>query len=126
MKKQTKKTTLKAKKSPVKPQIKLIDGKYSHKFLVRLEPEEGDYLEKLKTLLRSKTFSGTVISAIMRFEDMKREIETLRTERYRLNNQLNYERDKVGNLATALKAILEDKLSDRDEEEEEEEPEDEG
>lgn len=105
----------KAQKAPKKQVKPLIDGKYSHKFLLRLEPEEGDYLERIKKALHTKTYSGTMVHLLLKFEELQKEVHDLRTIRYKLTNQVNDNNYKLENLAEALKAVLEGKLKDPDE-----------
>lgn len=75
---------MKAKKKPAKkataPRIKLKDGKYSHKFLCRLEPGTGKKLEELGTLTRNKTFNGTVKHVIEGYAKQAKDLEAINTQ----------------------------------------------
>lgn len=62
-----------AKKQPAK---KLIEGKYSHKFLTRLEPDTGDQLEKLLTVHRINTMNGAVKYLIHNFQKLTDDLNT--------------------------------------------------
>jgi len=92
-----------AKKAP--PKKKLIEGKYSHKFLTRLEPGSGDKLEKLLSLLNIKTYNGTVVFMIHSFSNMieqikslQSEVDMLKTENYRIKSDVRVVVNGLNNL----------------------------
>lgn len=68
------------KKAPKKAPVKLIEGKYSHKFLTRLAPHEGERLAQIMKSENIKSFTAAVTLAVMEYASMKNEIKDLRTE----------------------------------------------
>jgi len=77
------------KRAP-KAKQKLIEGKYSHKFLTRLEPEVGKELERLKKELSIKTFNGVVVNLIKMYSSTRKSLERTEVElentRHRMQN----------------------------------------
>lgn len=80
-----------SKKKPAKaaPKTKLIEGKYSHKFLTRLEPDAGKKLEALLTMTSNKTYNGAVRYVIENYERIVKELhstqEQLRVAQVNIN-----------------------------------------
>lgn len=80
--KSTKKTAAKATKKPAKKGPPLKEGKYSHKFLTRLEPETGAEFEAIKKQINATTFNGTIKVIIHDWKNAT-EVAKLRYERIR-------------------------------------------
>jgi hypothetical protein len=101
----TKKPTKKAAKKATKPQ-KLIEGKYTHKFLTRLEPEIGAKLDELKKELGQKTFNGTLRVIIEDYQEWYTERKANREEMFKLTTEIVNKQKLLNDLKTALKQIL--------------------
>lgn len=85
----------KAKKAAKKVEVKLIEGKYSHKFLTRLEPQIGELLVKAQTHFKEKTLNGTIKCLITRFQPTMDEL-------HETKKQLNVARQEMNKQATLL------------------------
>jgi hypothetical protein len=83
----TKKTVSKAKGKPAAKRKPLIEGKYSHKFLTRLEPDIGERLEALKKDLGVKTYNGVIKHLVYQFSTLIKDRNDLRTHIDRLTHQ---------------------------------------
>lgn len=85
-----------AKKAPAKP--KLIDGRYSHKFLLRLEPDEGKALEAILSLTGNKTYNGAI-------KDILRSHSSNLEEIKRLQDELSTSKTKTWNYERAIQGF---------------------
>jgi hypothetical protein len=118
-----------AKKPAKKAAVKLIEGKYSHKLLCRLEPAIGAKLEELSKTTNNKTLNGTLKHIIVNYSALLGERDELKNKfGVALANGAHYKR-LVDTFTGAFKALQDIKpitkvqtsIWERDEEEEEEE-----
>lgn len=73
----TKKKAVKKASAKTKP---LIEGKYSHKILLRLFPNQGKIMEQIMQLEDDKAYSKTIARCIDQYPIMKRRLEFLEKE----------------------------------------------
>ncbi len=106
----------KAVKKTAKP--KLIDGKYSHKILLRLFPNEGKNLQEIMKDINTEVYSKAVAKAINSYLQMKGKISELEKELSAVRNDRYQYRSALNNFNEALRG-LQTIGEDKDEEEEE-------
>lgn len=117
--KQTKKAV---KKQPVK---KLIEGKYTHKYLVRLEKGEGEKLTELMNAINTKNYTTATIRAIEQHLNLCNTIEKQKRDIRELNSRIKKQSDLLYGLKVNLKGLFDMPLVDIGTEDNEEEKEDE-
>ena len=94
------------KKTPKKaPAKKLIDGKYSHKFITRFSPDEGDHLEKVMKHEGIKTFNGAVLKSVSSYLSMKEKISELEQKVDELENSNTDIIETVGDFQSVMKKL---------------------
>lgn len=74
------KKTLKQPEKKAPPKPKLIEGQYSHKFLTRLLPPQGERLVKLMQSSGKGTYNGTIVYIIDRYEDTIKQLNDIKNE----------------------------------------------
>lgn len=105
MKKGTTKTESKAaKKAPAKKP--LIEGKYSHKFLVRLNPVEGAFLDEAMINDNVKTFTGMVTQMIVTYQKDKIRLMDLEQQLRQSRNELRDLQEDMSDISTAIKKAV--------------------
>lgn len=99
----TKEPTKKAaKKTPAK---KLIEGKYSHKFFVRLEPDEGDKLEEIMKRKNIKSWATASVLAILNYNKFEDRISELESQVEQLERDKENMLDAVSDFKSAYKKL---------------------
>lgn len=82
-----------ANKKPAKkaatPKVKLKEGKYSHKFLVRLTPEIGQKFDAVTKQLNEKTYNGTLIAMSESYYELTEKLEQTKKELQETKLQLS-------------------------------------
>jgi hypothetical protein len=119
-----KKPTAKRAAKKAAPAKKLIDGKYSHKFLTRYRPDEGKNLEELKKHFGQKTYMGTIIEVLDRYLRLTHDYANTQKNLMEARQQMNKQASLLFSLKDNFKKLQELKLIDvhfNDNEEEEEE-----
>jgi hypothetical protein len=91
------------KKQPAK---KLIEGKYTHKYLVRLEQGEGEKLTELMQALNTKNYTTATITAIENYLEMAAMIVDKSKEIRELNNRIKKQEALLYGLKTNLKGLF--------------------
>jgi hypothetical protein len=104
--KQTKKAV---KKQPAK---KLIEGKYTHKYLVRLEQGEGEKLTELMKELDTKNYTTATITAIEDHLMLCSTISKQKAEIRSLNEKMRKQEALLYGLKTNLKGLFDLPLID--------------
>lgn len=100
----TKKPT--TKKAPAKPKLK--EGQYSHIFLTRWIPSEGEILERLVKQLYQKSYNPTVIKVFKDHERLLKELEETKKELRHCQDQLKERSTLLKALKNNFKILLED------------------
>lgn len=93
------------KKAPAKK--KLIEGKYSHKFLTRLDPEHGKMIEDMKTTTGIKTYNGVVLHMLENYQDLRDSVDGYRREAEQANDKTYRYEVRIGMLRDAFLDLIE-------------------
>ncbi len=101
----TKKTVKKAPKKAL-PKIKLKEGKYSHKFLTRLDPQSGKQLEDLMKHFNQKTFNGTVVRLINRYQQLFDENEQRKKTISAINRDSSVLESRIQNFQESFNRLM--------------------
>ena len=91
---------------PKKPEVKLIEGKYSHKFLVRLHPVEGEFLDHAMKKHGIKTFTGMVTKMIVSYEVHQKTIEQLNNQLTNCRAALREAKQDLAEISWAIKKAV--------------------
>ena len=105
-----KKPTQKAaapKKVAKAPAPKLIDGKYSHAFILRLEPQVGKALDEIIKKYKFNVNSKAVYLALNKHLDLINEVDELSAKVINLTQQNSNLKDVVYNYIRSSKALNE-------------------
>jgi hypothetical protein len=103
MSKNTRKPKPAKKTAASKP--KLIEGKYSHKFLTRLEPDSGKKLEALLDLTGNKTYNGAVRYVVENYERIVKELHKTQEELAVSRANGKQYQDAIGRFTAAFQAL---------------------
>lgn len=103
-----KKTTTKKSAAPAPPKPKLIDGKYSHVFLLRLFPDAGDKMEKIMKAHNQSTQTGAVALCVQSYQE---HLDKIREQADQINN-LFQEKWKMETMISEFKRTFSVLMSD--------------
>lgn len=94
-----------AKKATTKNKKPLIEGKYSHKFLTRLEPEIGTELDVLMKETNTKTYNGAVKMVIKGYRMREREYLKCLSRIEELTELVHSQQERATNFKRALEQL---------------------
>ena len=77
----------KAAKKAAAPKQKLKEGKYSHKFLVRLQPVHGELFEELLKDSNKKTYNGLVVFMISTYARIAIDLQNTKSQLHKAQDE---------------------------------------
>jgi len=105
MSKTTKKTKPAKRAAKKAPAPKLIEGKYSHKFLTRLEPDAGKVLEEYLKRSNIKTFNGAVRYMVLNMARVELELQQTREQLQVARVNVKQYQDAIGRYTGAFEGL---------------------
>lgn len=96
------------KKPSKKAAVKLIDGQYKIKQLIRLKPKEAEILEKYQKVFDEKTINGTIERLLSNFDQVYMRNEDRGKELNTLYQKVRSHESLTSQLRSGLKLLLQD------------------